>query len=163
MQHRTPDPAQVKEPSFLTISHESVRLLYRYWHSKREGRLMPSRRDIDPIEMKAWLAHMVLVDVLPTEPRFVYRLVGTGEVAQRRRDPTGRPVAEAFFAESAEKALQQYDTVVTSREPLFFNEPYPTPLGKVAHDDILYLPLSDDGETVNMIMVFTHMWVKDSD
>jgi len=163
MQHRTPDQSQIPDPPFLTVCHESVRALYRYWHSKRNGRSMPSRRDIDPIEMKPWLAHMMLVDVLPTEPLFVYRLVGTGEVTQRRRDPTGKPVVEAFFASDAEEALKCYNEVVASRQPVFFNTPYKTPLGKMAHDDILFLPLSDDDSTVNMIMVFTHMWVKDID
>jgi hypothetical protein len=163
MQHRTPDQSEITEPPFLTVCHESVRALYRYWHSKRNGRLMPSRRDIDPLEMKPWLAHLMLVDVLPTEPRYVYRLVGTGEVAQRRYDPTGRPVSEAFFSGTAEETLSCYDAVVKSRQPFFLNAPYSTPFGKLAHDDIIFLPLSDDDEIVNMILVFTHMRVKDYD
>ncbi len=124
---------------------------------------MPGRRDIDPVEMKPWLAHLILVDVLAEEPRFVYRLVGTGEVAQRRRDPTGKPVSEAFFASEADQALAHYEHVVTSGNPFFWNSPYSTSTGRTAHDDILFLPLSDDGITVNMIMVFTHMWIKNHD
>lgn len=163
MQHRTPDQSEITEPPFLTVCHESVRAIYRYWHGKRNGRLMPSRRDVDPLEMKSWLAHVMLVDVAPSEPRYVYRLVGTGEVTQRRRDPTGRPVSEAFFAETAEEALACYETVAQSCKPYFFNAPYMTPHGRMAHDDIIFLPLSDDDILVNMILVFTHMRVKDAD
>jgi len=124
---------------------------------------MPSRRDIDPIEMKAWLAHLMLIDVLPQAPYFVYRLVGTGEVAQRRKDPTGKPVAEAFFAPEAEQALVHYEHVATTKSPFFWNAPYTSPTGRMAHDDILFMPLSDDDERVNMIMVFTYIRIKDQD
>jgi hypothetical protein len=124
---------------------------------------MPSRQDIDPLDMKAWLAHLVLVDVLPTEPYFVYRLVGTGEVAQRRRDPTGKPVADAFFAASLDDALTHYEHVAKTGAPYFYNSPYATPNGRTAHDDILFLPLSENDRIVNMIMVFTHMWIKNHD
>lgn len=163
MQHRTPDYADLAEPPFLSLCHDSVKAIYHYWNNKRDGRRMPSRRDIDPVEMKPWLAHLILVDVLPAEPRFVYRLVGTGEVAQRRRDPTGRSVGEAYFAADAEQSLTHYEQVAKSGSPFFWNAPYSTPSGRTAHDDILFLPLSDDGAQVNMIMVFTHMWIKNHD
>jgi hypothetical protein len=113
--------------------------------------------------MKAWLTHLMLIDVLPQEPRFVYRLVGTGEVAQRRRDPTGRSVTDAFFAADAAQALVHYEHVVTTKGPFFWNAPYQTPSGRTAHDDIIFLPLSDDDENVNMVMVFTHIRIKDQE
>ena len=37
---------------------------YDYWETKRGSRSMPARADIDPIEMKAFLPHVVLMDVL---------------------------------------------------------------------------------------------------
>jgi hypothetical protein len=163
MQHRPPDHTERADPPFLSLCHDSVKALYRYWDAKRAGRRMPGRRDIDPLDMKAWLSHLVLVDVLPAAPYFVYRLVGTGEVAQRRRDPTGKPVAEAFFAAGVDQALTHYEHVAKTGTPFFFNAPYATPNGRTAHDDILFLPLSEDDVTVNMIMVFTHMWIKNHD
>jgi hypothetical protein len=163
MQHRIPDYDNLAEPPFLSLCHDSVKAIYRYWYDKRDGRRMPSRQDIDPLEMKSWLSHLILVDVLPEAPYFVYRLVGTGEVAQRRRDPTGKPVAEAFFAPEAKQALMHYQHVADTRNPFFWNAPYSTPTGRVAHDDILFLPLSEDGEHVNMVMVFTYIRIKDLD
>jgi len=161
MQHRTPDHGYLADPPFLSLCHDTVKAIYRYWDGKRNGRTMPSRRDIDPLDMKSWLPHLMLIDVLPQEPRFVYRLVGTGEVAQRRRDPTGKPVAEAFFAPEAAQALARYEHVAATRTPFFWNAPYQTPNGRTAHDDIVFLPLSDDDSHVNMIMVYTHIRVKD--
>jgi hypothetical protein len=51
---------------------------------------MPSRADIDPTEIVPFLPGIMLVDVVADERRFVYRLVGTREVAMRGRDPTGK-------------------------------------------------------------------------
>lgn len=163
MQHRTPDHIERAEPPFLSLCHESVKAIYYYWHSKRRGRQMPGRGDIDPIDMKAWLAHLMLVDVLPHPPYFVYRLVGTGEVAQRRHDPTGKPVAEAYFAPEAQQALVHYEHVAETKSPFFWNAPYTSPSGQMAYDDILFLPLSEDDQRVNMIMVFTYIRIKDRD
>ncbi len=53
-------------------------------------RRMPSRRDIDPIEMKPWLANIQLIDVSHNPRRMVYRLVGEIDVSFRGYNPTGR-------------------------------------------------------------------------
>jgi hypothetical protein len=113
--------------------------------------------------MKAWLVHLMLVDVLPEPPHYFYRLVGTGEVAQRRNDPTGKPVVEAYFAPEAQQALVHYEHVAATKSPFFWNAPYTSPSGRMAHDDILFMPLSDDGDRVNMIMVFTYIRIKDQE
>jgi hypothetical protein len=39
-----------------------------YWESKRRGRAMPSRKDIEPTEIPDLLANVVLVDVLQDPP-----------------------------------------------------------------------------------------------
>jgi hypothetical protein len=35
--------------------------LYRYWDGRRNGRLMPARRDIDPVDFPALLRHVSLI------------------------------------------------------------------------------------------------------
>ncbi|HEX7968313.1 MAG TPA: PAS domain-containing protein, partial [Stellaceae bacterium] len=59
------------------LDHPTLAFLRAYWESKRRGRHMPSRADIDPIEMKAHLGWIVLADVLPRLADFRLRLVGT--------------------------------------------------------------------------------------
>src|SRR5687767_12801845 len=92
--------------------HGTVRAVAAYWRSKCVDRTMPRRADIDPAELKAYLPSITLVDVVPDERRFVYRLVGTQEVAARGMDPTGQSVRDAYYAESLEAALACYDYVV---------------------------------------------------
>ena len=57
----------------------------QYWEEKRRGRLMPSRADIDPLELRRYLPGIILIDVVDDARRYVYRLVGTREVAMRGR------------------------------------------------------------------------------
>ena len=135
--------------------HETVREVMAYWRSKRADRSMPKRADIDPAELKAYLPSITLVDVVLDERRFVYRLVGTHEVAGRGVDPTGRSVRDAYYAESLETALGCYEYVVRERRPFCFAEPYMTADDWEEHEDTVYRPLSEDGETVSMILMYT--------
>jgi hypothetical protein len=136
--------------------HENVQAMYDYWLGKRGERPMPARADIEPAEIKKLLPMMVLVDVTTDVRRFVYRLVGTREVTERGGDPTGKSVAEAYFGGSLEETLSCYEYVVRNRAPFCYRDPYAAPDGQIQNDDIVYLPLSDDGASVNMILVFTH-------
>lgn len=136
--------------------HKSVQAMYDYWLAKRGNRPMPARADIEPAEIKKLLPMMMLVDVTADARRFVYRLVGTQEVAERGGDPTGKSVAEAFFGGSLEETLSCYDYVVRNRAPFCYRDPYAASDGQIQNDDIIYLPLSDDGASVNKILVFTH-------
>src|SRR5262249_29214633 len=61
-----------------------------YWESKRPGRRMPARRDIDPAEMLDLLPNVMLVDVVREPLDFRYRLIGTAIVAHMRHDYTGQ-------------------------------------------------------------------------
>jgi hypothetical protein len=140
----------------IAACHDSVRVLHAYWQSKRGGRPMPSRGDIDPVDFRRHLHSITLVDVVPDARRFVYRLVGTQEVAGRGSDPTGRSVGEAFYGESPEAALAMYEYVVLNRRPFCFRDPYTTPDGWREQEDTIYLPLSADGAQVNMVLVYTH-------
>lgn len=140
----------------LVSCHETVREVVAYWRSKCAGRPMPKRADLDPAELKTYLPSIMLVDVVLDDRRFVYRLVGTREVAGRGEDPTGKSVRDAYYAESREAALACYDYVVRERRPFCFIEPYLTADDWQEHEDTVYLPLSEDGESVTMVVVYTH-------
>lgn len=134
----------------------SVQAVVAYWRRKAGGRRMPSRSDIDPSEIKPYLSAIILVDVVQDERRFVYRLVGTHEVAGRGMDPTGLDVKNSFYAESQEAGLATYEYVVRERRPFCCRDPYVTPDGWREEEDVVYLPLSDDDNHVNMVMVFSY-------
>jgi len=145
-------------PAALAKLPESLRQLFAYWQGKRGDRAMPARADIDPSEIKALLPYMILVDVVHGADAaldFVYRLVGTREVEIRGADPTGRRVAEAYHGPSAENAVGCYVQVVEARAPLLDDEYFVRDGDRYADEANLFLPLSNDGEKVNMVLVFT--------
>jgi len=116
---------------------------------------MPRRGDIDPTEIVAFLPAVMLVDVVPDDRRYVYRLVGTREVQARGRDPTGRVVGEAFLGASRENVLANYDRVRLTGTPHIDLKTVITNRDRLDNSHVIFLPLSEDGETVSQILVYT--------
>lgn len=138
---------------------------YSYWEGKRQRadgtrRAMPSRADLDPVEMKSWLAQIQLIDVFHNPRRLVYRLVGEADVAFRGYNPTGRTVEEGLIGQSAEETLRNYALVIDHRLPVYDFAEYVSRSGYLRSQECLLLPLSDDGETVNMVITFALVDVK---
>jgi hypothetical protein len=149
-------------PRLLGDCHATLRNLYAYWDAQRGERSMPARNDIDPVDLKSILPMLILIDVVPDPRRYVYRLVGTHEVEMRGKDPTGKPVEEAYYGESAEDTIYYLDRVVRTREPVLYRGTYQPLVTRTQRDDVLFLPLSKDGETVNMIMLLGHTdWIRE--
>jgi len=130
-----------------------LRSLHDYWLRCRRGGGLPSRADIDPVDIPSLLPHVMLVDVLAEGPRFRFRLVGT-QVAIGK-DPTGR-----FLHEAAPKGLfghhlgALYARAVREARPFYtvFDYRYAASRGP-ERIHRLFLPLSDDGEAINMLIV----------
>jgi len=116
---------------------------------------MPRRADLDPSEIPPRLLPCIsIVDVVNDERRYVYRLVGTADVQVRGHDPTGKSVIEGFFGPSVDDALACYDKVVTTKAPVLDPVPFTATNGRYATEETMFLPLSEDGERVNKIIVF---------
>lgn len=148
------DPRSIEFPP---TCHPSTLAVYHYWLDKRHDRRMPRRSDIDPFTMpRGILPDICLVDVVPDERRYVYRVVGTGEVEVRGNDPTGKSVLEGFFGPSADDALACYDRVVASCAPFLDPIPFTSRDGKYVNAETIFLPLSEDGIHVSKIIVFSH-------
>src|SRR3546814_15947935 len=69
---RPPSEAGISQ---LLRNPDLLRLL-GYWRSKRSGRAMPSRRDVDPTEIPWALSRIFLVDY-SAQDGFRYRLAGS--------------------------------------------------------------------------------------
>ena len=150
----TADERRIEFPS---TCHPSTIALYEYWLTTCGDRRMPMRSDIDPTSMpRRVLPGISIVEVVHDDRRYVYRLVGTGEVEVRGNDPTGKSVLEGFFASSAEDALACYDRVVATRAPLLDPVPFTALSGKYVTEETLFLPLSEDGTNVNKILVYSY-------
>jgi hypothetical protein len=140
----------------IAASHPEIQAIVTYWRGKAAGRRMPARKDVDPFDLKPFLSRTGLVDVVADARRFVYRVVGTGDVVIRGYDPTGKSVAEGFFGPNVDDALACYEYTRQYGEPYCWRGPYKAPDGAMENEDVIFLPLSDDGRNVNMILFFYH-------
>ena len=129
--------------------------LYRYWDGKRADRRMPRRGDIDPAELVPFLPALMIVDVVADDRRYVYRLVGTREAEARGRDPTGRAVGEAFLGASRENVLANYERVRLTGRPHIDLKTVITTKDRIDNSHVIFMPLSEDGQTVTQILVYT--------
>ena len=138
-----------------TLAHPTLAFLRGYWDDKRRGRTMPARTDIKASELKEHLPWIVMVDVLPGLADFRYRLIGTLVTEYFRTDATGKTVSQAWAEqgeEGVEGNLAVFRQVAESRRPFFlYGESDWNTIG-LEEFQCLYLPLSDDGENVNVIL-----------
>jgi hypothetical protein len=141
---------QVPEPEC-----ERIRELATYWQSKRGGRFAPRRADIDPAEIRGHMPSLMMVDVL-ADGDYRYRLMGTALAEGRGRNATGQRLTELMADRPAamRQLKERFDSVVAARAPVYSRgEVY----WETSSDDMRmfecgYFPLSDDGQTVNIIL-----------
>jgi hypothetical protein len=140
------------------IGHPLLRCLFDYWSEKKGERKLPRRIDIDPIELPAKLwPHLLLQDVYFENGavRFRYRLVG-----QHFQDQIGRNVTWTY-SDVALAPLGSYGRYVIElfadsvrAEAASYSENMFTP-GQQRATTLtrrLILPLSSDGEIVDMVL-----------
>jgi len=152
-----PYPRTTDLETFLDRALARTKGVYQYWDMKRGHRRMPARRDIDPVEMKPWLAAIQLIDVFHNPRRLIYRLVGQVDVDFRGYNPTGRSVEECAVGNSLQESLRNYDILITERTFVYDFADYVSHSGFLRGQECILLPLSDDGETVNMVMTYAEV------
>jgi len=137
------------------LSDPDLVRFYDYWVSLCAGRPMPSRRDLDPLQIPAgYLPDLMLIDVFHEPRRYRYRLVGTHVVTASGEDRTGRYFDEMPFFKTNPVVMKQYDTAVATALPLYSLEPFTNFVnGRHYEVDRLMLPLSNDGRLVDMLLV----------
>jgi hypothetical protein len=132
-----------------------LRFLKDYWDAKRGPRAMPSRADIRPSEMKEHLGWVILLDVMPDFADFRYRTIGSRVSQYFLADSTGKTVTEAFasYGEAAVNGVVAVHRKCARDRVVLRSYGGAGWLGRSFLDfDALYLPLSDDGQTANMIL-----------
>lgn len=127
--------------------------LYRYWQERRGARPFPGRREIDPVQFSFAIGRVSLIDVIATSPRFHYRLVSTAIT-----DRLGYEMTDKFTEEIRDRATRAYvedlyDRAVTCRMALFERSTRIF-MDRLWQHEALLLPLSSDGDTIDMLMVY---------
>jgi len=140
-----PVPGDADDPLFQAF--------YAYWDSKRGGRSLPRRKDIDPLEIPELLGHINVIKVHRARGslRFQYTLWGTFITDLYGDDFTGRFLDEIILPVGVDRVAAAFEQTVATGQPHFWRVPVPCGIRRYASNRRLLLPLSEDDETV------THM------
>jgi hypothetical protein len=135
------------------LDNPLLREIYAYWRSKRDGRAMPARRQIDPGEMPRLLPHLLISEAIEAGRRFRYRLSGTAVAQALRQDVTGRCIEEVSVGAYRDYLTELHERVWRDGTALFAANRLPCGARtQYRFTRRLLLPLADDGATVNQIL-----------
>ena len=123
-----------------------------YWRSKAAAPgALPSRAQVDAIEMRSFLRKILIIDVLENGD-FVYRLCGTEISDANRQDLTGRRADAESLGDSAPQFLDAYRRTVAARAPVFFvGQMWWQERGYISFEQVI-LPLSSNGAAVDKLL-----------
>jgi hypothetical protein len=135
------------------IAHPNLRRLYDYWAEKRGERSMPSRANIDPLDITYIVGNVIMVDVIEGDPlRFRIRLHGTNLAQRVGYELTSKMLDELPINDFRALAQQSFAWVATKRQALHSGRDRIID-GRFARYETVIMPLSDDGERVNRLLV----------
>lgn len=131
-------------PSFLSS-------LLQLWTDRCGDRAMPARRDFCTVDLEPWLSELHLVAVRPEGLRFA--VFAAGPASRYGREMSGRYVSELEPAALADDVERAYLAAVETRTPVLGTQ-VTQPFGAQQRTwSRLILPLSDDGTTVDRLLV----------
>jgi hypothetical protein len=134
-----------------TISDPGLLQLISYWEKQRGSAFAPPRRGIDPLDFVPVLGDVAIIEVLRDPLRFRYRLHGSKLATRTHADLTGHlidDIEDPIFREDLREMLTE---ICETRSPWSGcgsrNEAHGSGRFEAAA-----LPLSEDGETVTMML-----------
>jgi hypothetical protein len=133
-----------------------IRLAYEYWCSRAGARRIPARADIDPVEMRPWIAATLLADAVfdthgaPVD--FFFRVAGTQVCARYGRELTHRYLSDIPMDGQKESVLANYRAVIETCQPFYSINRIRDETGLQRSFEMLLLPLSAAGDGCDMVL-----------
>ena len=129
-----------------------IRTLYNYWDTKRAGRMMPHRSEIEPGDLKDLLPYLIVGELVRSPIDVRYRLVGTAVVEAYGHDFMGRHLRTMPVTTGLDRWLVHYRRLADEKRPL-----YGRYRGEIGPDLIRFVdygvfPLSHNGVTVGQFI-----------
>jgi hypothetical protein len=124
-----------------------LRRVLNYWVDKCAGRRMPSRKDIEPLDLRDALGFISLIEIRRNPLRFYFRLDGTKQVELFQIDCTGRFLDECFDEQHLAVAQKSYREVTETGLPSYYRRQLPYYERLISYE-IAILPLGE-GEALS--------------
>ncbi len=135
------------------LTREHLRQTLRYWDMCRAGRAMPSRADIDPLDIPYLLSSLMIVELNGDHPAASVRLTGTRIVDEFGFDPTGRLLQDIegidTFSLLCRKTAECAAPTYAAGDMAWARVPH-------KQFQAVALPLSSDGTLVDKLILSFH-------
>jgi hypothetical protein len=138
------------------ITNPLVQKALNIWDAARGSRAMPSRADMSPRVMSGLLRNTVLVRVIGDGDEFEFRIVGDAIVMAQGASLQGMTMAEIDLVLPGYGSLlhNAYHHTWRKRAPFAYSGWYVREAdGRSMFHESLVMPLGDDGEKVDHILV----------
>lgn len=127
-----------------------------YWDSLRAGRPFPARHEIDPSVIARLLPQTELIDVIENTddgiPDFRYRLIGGSIDGISQHRYSKKRVSEIESQRPPSQIHSMLCLTLIRRSPVAVRLPYIGGNPYIAAVDNLVVPMSSDGETIDVLM-----------
>ena len=142
------------------LTSEPVSRALRYWKDKRGAQRFPSRTQITPRDMMAFLRNIVLVRVLDGGADYEYRIAGDAHVQAFGTDFKGLRLTEleAVEPEYGRATRITYEHVRVLGEPFALRGwVAPTAKSAFSYHETVFMPLGTDNQVDHLLIatVFT--------
>lgn len=122
-----------------------------YWADRRQGRVMPSFDDIDPIDIPWALRNLYVLRVLP-DGDFAYRLAGEALAERYGGTLKGKRISDLYVKSSATVIRGRWQRVVEEPAGCYTDTEHPLGTDKLLAAQRITLPLGADGRTADHVI-----------
>lgn len=133
--------------------------IYDYWRSRCKNGSFPSRYDIEPEHIVSHLPTVSLLELdnHAEDTRYRYRLAGTGFWSLFEDEIQGCYVDELPIGDRREYWHRILGNIVAKRRPMAGVTKPGTPIGSHLAQFWIRMPLSTDGQNIDMILGYDHL------
>lgn len=161
-----PDKSSVRQIPLNELENGLTKTAAHYWRMLRGERTLPSRNQLQPRDMRAILRNIVLLRVIDGGKDYEYRIVGDMFTWAYDTQFSGKHLSEVEAAapEHGGRMRGMYEHVRATAQPLAIQGWVGSehPHSKFVYYETALLPLGDDGQTVDHILV-TSFYVPKAD
>jgi len=134
------------------LPDHKLRHLYDYWRSLCRNGAIPSRHDIDPLDIPELLANVFLLDVVGDAEDFVFRLAGSLVEEAFSMPLRGRSIAEIQKAAGTPIPVAHHIEVARGGGPRYREGSMLVAGREHWRTHRLLLPLSSDGQRIDVLL-----------
>lgn len=149
----TPKPSTVRavELDIDCKRYAEIDFVLAYWQEKKGDRVLPSRADIDPMDIARVLPRVMMVEVSHDPLEFRYRVAGTGLFAMHGQELTGKLARELDPPEYGALIHRHYAEVIERRAPCLHLIELNVDYLATSYARLI-LPLSSDGKVIDRLI-----------